>query len=58
MQPAMAEISLAAAVCLVLMIDVFAGVKRRGVTLIATLIALAVWLGMRRLHRRALASAD
>ena len=49
LQPAMAEMSLAAAVCLILMIDVFAGVKRRGLTLAATLIALAAcaWLTLR-----------
>lgn len=44
--PAMPEISLAAAICLVLMVDVFAGHSRRGLTALVTLLSLAVcgWL--------------
>jgi NADH-quinone oxidoreductase subunit N len=45
-QPAITEIALASAICLVLMIDVFAGQTRRGLTSLATLLALAgtAWL--------------
>ena len=39
--PAIAEIWLAIAVCLVLLVDVFAGEKRRGLTPMLTLLALA-----------------
>jgi NADH-quinone oxidoreductase subunit N len=44
--PAVPEIALAVAICAILMIDVFAGATRRGLTATATLIALAVcaWL--------------
>src|SRR5258705_5933530 len=46
LQPAITEIALASAICLILMIDVFAGQKRRGLTSLATLVALAAtaWL--------------
>ena len=40
--PAIAEIWLAFAVCLILMVDVFAGDKRRGLTATLSLLALAV----------------
>jgi len=40
--PAIAEIWLAFAVCLILMVDVFAGGKRRGLTATLSLLALAV----------------
>jgi Na+-translocating ferredoxin:NAD+ oxidoreductase RnfD subunit len=45
-QPAITEIALGSAICLILLIDVFAGQTRRGVTSLATLIALAgtAWL--------------
>jgi len=44
--PAMPEIALATAICVILMVDVFAGAGRRGLTATATLLALAVcaWL--------------
>jgi len=44
--PAMPEISLATAICVVLMVEVFAGQSRRGLTAIVTLLALAIcgWL--------------
>lgn len=44
--PAMPEISLATAICVVLMVEVFAGQSRRGLTAIVTLLSLAVcgWL--------------
>jgi NADH-quinone oxidoreductase subunit N len=41
-QPAIAEIYLVAAICVVLLADVFAGEKRHGLTSTVTLIALAV----------------
>jgi NADH-quinone oxidoreductase subunit N len=40
--PAVAEIWLVCAICLLLLIEVFAGVKRRGLTATLTLVALAV----------------
>ena len=40
--PAIAEICLAAAICVVLLVDVFAGEQRRGLTPTLTLLALAV----------------
>jgi NADH-quinone oxidoreductase subunit N len=40
--PAVAEICLTAAICLILMVEVFAGEKRRGLTATLTLLALAV----------------
>jgi NADH-quinone oxidoreductase subunit N len=48
MLPAMPEISLIVAINLLLLIDVFAGVKRRGLTALATLVALAAcaWLSL------------
>ena len=42
MQPAIAEIYLVAAICVVLLVDVFAGEKRPGLTSTVTLFALAV----------------
>jgi len=47
--PAMPEMALATAVCLVLMIDVFAGHARRGLTATVALLALALtaWLSFR-----------
>src|SRR5277367_692619 len=46
MRPAMPEIALASSACLILLLDVFAGQSRRGLTAALTLIALAVcaWL--------------
>ena len=44
--PAMPEISLAAAICVVLLVDVFAGERRRGLTPTLTLLALAVGAGL------------
>src|ERR1700729_2603247 len=41
-QPAIAEIYLVAAICVVLLVDVFVGEKRRGLTSTVTLIALAI----------------
>jgi NADH-quinone oxidoreductase subunit N len=45
-QPAITEIALGSAICLILLVDVFAGQARRGLTPLATLIALTVtaWL--------------
>ena len=40
--PAVAEIWLAAAACLILLVEVFAGERRRGLTSTLTLLALAV----------------
>jgi NADH-quinone oxidoreductase subunit N len=40
--PAIAEISLAASVCVILLVDVFAGERRRGLTATLTLVALAL----------------
>jgi NADH-quinone oxidoreductase subunit N len=42
MQPAIPEIALATAICVLLMIDVFAGAKHRGLTAVCALLALAV----------------
>src|ERR1700758_3122744 len=42
LSPAIAEIWLVAAICIVLMVDVFAGERRRGLTPTLTLLALAV----------------
>jgi len=39
--PAIAEIALTCAICLVLMVDVFAGERRRGLTITLTLVSLA-----------------
>ena len=39
--PAVAEIWLVCAICVLLLIEVFAGVKRRGLTATLTLVALA-----------------
>jgi NADH-quinone oxidoreductase subunit N len=41
-QPAIAEIYLVAAICVVLLVDVFAGEKRHGLTSTVTLVALAL----------------
>jgi NADH-quinone oxidoreductase subunit N len=41
-QPAIAEIYLVAAICVVLLVDVFAGEKRHGLTSTVTMIALAI----------------
>src|SRR5258706_5803810 len=48
LQPAVTEVALASAICLLLMTEGFAGVKRRGLTSICTLVALAVtaWLSV------------
>ena len=40
--PAIAEIYLAAAICVILLVEVFAGEKRRGLTSTLTLVALAI----------------
>ena len=40
--PAVAEISLVSAICLILLVEVFAGERRRGLTPTLTLLALAV----------------
>jgi NADH-quinone oxidoreductase subunit N len=42
MRPAIPEIALATAICVLLMIDVFAGAKRHGLTALCALLALAV----------------
>jgi NADH-quinone oxidoreductase subunit N len=50
--PAMPEICLAAAICVILLVDVFAGERRRGLTATLTLLALAVgaWLTVQYGH--------
>src|ERR1700739_4187672 len=42
LSPAIAEIWLVAAICIVLLVDVFAGERRRGLTPTLTLLALAI----------------
>ena len=49
-QPAIAEMYLAAAICVVLLIDVFAGDKRPGLTSTVTLLALAVGAGLTAMY--------
>ena len=49
-QPAIAEMYLVAAICVVLLIDVFAGDKRPGLTSTVTLLALAVGAGLTALY--------
>jgi NADH-quinone oxidoreductase subunit N len=44
--PAIAEIYLTAAICVILLVDVFAGEKRRGLTATLTLIALALGVAL------------
>jgi NADH-quinone oxidoreductase subunit N len=44
--PAVGEIYLTAAICVILMVDVFAGEKRRGLTATLTLIALALGVAL------------
>ena len=44
--PAVPEIWLAAAICVILLVDVFAGERRRGLTATLTLLALAVSAGL------------
>ena len=44
--PAVAEICLAVAICVILLVDVFAGERRRGLTATLTLLALAVGAGL------------
>lgn len=46
MQPAVPEIALASAVCLILMVDVFAGARHRGLTALVTLVSLAACAGL------------
>jgi NADH-quinone oxidoreductase subunit N len=49
-QPAIAEMYLVAAICVVLLIDVFAGDKRPGLTSTVTLLALAVGAGLTAMY--------
>jgi len=49
-QPAIAEMYLAAAICVVLLIDVFAGDKRPGLTSTVTLLALALGAGLTAMY--------
>ncbi|MGH8210534.1 MAG: NADH-quinone oxidoreductase subunit NuoN [Steroidobacteraceae bacterium] len=50
--PAIAEIYLVAAICVVLLVDVFAGEKRRGLTSTVTLLALAVGAALTVIYGR------
>jgi NADH-quinone oxidoreductase subunit N len=49
-QPAIAEIYLVAAICVVLLVDVFAGDNRPGLTSTVTLLALAVGAGLTAMY--------
>ena len=51
-QPAIAEMYLVAAICVVLLVDVFAGDKRPGLTSTVTLVALAVGAALTVLYGR------